>query len=342
MFEGCRVGVVIPSYRVEKAVAEVIRTVPEYVDVIVAVNDCSPDSTLATLKAIQDPRLVVVSHDVNKGVGAAVATGFAELLKVGIDIAVKLDGDGQMDPERMVDLVEPIASGHTDYAKGNRFLHAKELREMPLVRKLGSIALTFLTKFASGYWHVFDPQNGYLAISGEYLSSLDLSRMNSRRYFFENEMLIQLNVLGARVKDAAMPARYADEVSSMRISRVLFYFPYFLMHGFFFRMFNRYVLRDFSVIIPFYVLGSAMFAFGAVFGSYEWFQAVRTSTPTATGTIMLSVLPLILGLQLLLQGLLIDILGSRRADEAPSRLLSKQAFRQLPGEVTNAKERVRR
>lgn len=320
MYQGQRIGVVIPCYRVATSIAGVIATIPDYVDTIIAVNDASPDRTLAELEALDCPRLVVLRHEENRGVGGALATGYAEALTRELDIVVKVDGDGQMAPERMIELVAPVAEGLCDYAKGNRFLHSRELRQMPLLRKLGSVALTFLTKFSSGYWHVFDPQNGYLAISREFLQQLDLERLRGRRYFFENEMLIQLNVLGARVLDRAMPARYADEASSLRISRVLLSFPYLLSRGFMYRMLNRYVLRDFSIIIPFYLLGSGLFLFGLISGAEAWITALRTLLPTPTGTIMLAVLPLILGLQFLLQGLLIDILNSPRGQEPTARV----------------------
>ena len=319
MVQGCRVGVVIPCYRSEQTIAAVVAGLPDFVDTIIAVNDASPDGTQAALEAIASPRLTVLRHEKNLGLGGAMATGYAAALERGLDIVVKVDGDGQMAPEGLIDLVTPIAEGRCDYAKGNRFLHARELRGMPALRKLGSVALTFITKFTSGYWQVFDPQNGYLAIARDHLASLDLGRLKSRRFFFENEMLIQLNVLGARVLDCPMPARYGREVSSMKISRVLFYFPYFFLHGFLFRMFNRYVLRDFSIIIPFYILGTCLFLFGFIFGASEWVIALRTLLPTPTGTIMLAVLPLILGLQFLLQGLLIDILQTPRAQEPPPR-----------------------
>jgi glycosyltransferase involved in cell wall biosynthesis len=319
MVHGCRIGVVIPCFRNEASIAAVVAGLPDFVDTIIAVNDESPDGTQGALEAIASPRLVVLRHEKNQGLGGAMATGYAAALERGLDIVVKMDGDGQMAPEALLSLVTPIAEGRCDYAKGNRFLHARELRGMPALRKLGSVALTFITKFCSGYWQVFDPQNGYVAIARDHLASLDLARLRSRRYFFENEMLIQLNVLGARVLDCPMPARYAGEASSMKVSRVLFYFPYFFLHGFLFRMFNRYVLRDFSIIIPFYILGTCLFGFGFVFGAREWAIALRTLLPTPTGTIMLAVLPLILGLQFLLQGLLIDILQTPRAQEPPPR-----------------------
>ncbi|MHB8872493.1 MAG: glycosyltransferase family 2 protein [Myxococcaceae bacterium] len=341
MVQGSRIGVVIPCYRTEQTIAAVVAGIPEYVDTIIAVNDASPDGTQAALEAISSPRLVVLRHEHNQGVGGALATGYAEALRRELDIVVKVDGDGQMAPEGILELVLPIVEGRCDYAKGNRFLHARELRGMPALRKLGSIALTFITKFASGYWHVFDPQNGFLAIARDHLASLDLERLRSRRYFFENEMLIQLNVLGARVLDCPMPARYRGENSSMKVWRVLLYFPYFFLHGFLFRMLNRYVLRDFSIIIPFYLLGSCLFLWGLGFGSYEWIIALRTNVPTHTGTIMLVVLPLILGLQFLLQGLLIDILQTPRALEPGPRSRGAAARQEeLEGSAVRRASRV--
>ncbi len=338
MVQGCRVGVVIPCFRNEQTLEAVVRELPDSVDTVIVVNDASPDGAQAVAERLASPRVVVLKHEKNQGVGGAMATGYAAALERGLDVVVKMDGDGQMAPEGIADLVTPIAEGRCEYAKGNRFLHARELEDMPLLRKLGSIVLTFLTKFASGYWHVFDPQNGFVAIAGDALASLDLERLRHRRYFFENEMLIQLNVLGARVLDCPMPARYGGEVSSLRIGRVLFYFPYFFLRGFHFRMLHRYVLRDFSIVIPFYLLGTALFLLGLGVGAHAWILALLTLVPTPTGTIMLAVLPLILGLQFLLQGLLIDILQTPRAVEPPARL--RHAFRALPEALPTGEARL--
>jgi glycosyltransferase involved in cell wall biosynthesis len=243
------------------------------------------------------------------------ATGFRKALDSNLDIVVKLDGDGQMDPAFMIELIEPIIQGVCDYAKGNRFLHIQALRRMPVMRKLGNVALTFLTKITSGYWHTFDPQNGYVAIRADYLGALGLRRLRTRRYFFENEMLIQLNAETARVLDCPMPSIYGNEVSSLKISHILLYFPFFLVRGFFSRLLNRYILRDFSIVIPLYLLGAISSVFGACFGAYRWYLAIQPDAkPTTAGTIMISVLPLILGFQMLLQGLLIDILQTPQAE----------------------------
>jgi hypothetical protein len=167
---------------------------------------------------------------------------------------------------------------------------------------------------ASGYWHVFDPQNGYLAVRVSFLRLLNLECLRTRRYFFENEMLIRLNIESARVLDCPMPAIYAGEVSSLRISRILMYFPYFLFRGFLSRLFHRYVVRDFSVVIPLYLIGFLLFVWGTFFGIFAWVRGARMGVPATTGTVMLSVLPLILGIQMLLQGLLFEILQTPKAE----------------------------
>ncbi|PKO19804.1 glycosyl transferase family 2 [candidate division BRC1 bacterium HGW-BRC1-1] len=319
MYKNKTIAVVIPSYRVADHIGEVVASVPDWVDHIIAVNDASPDTTAEVLArmAQSNPRLQVAHNAVNQGVGGAMATGFACALKMRADIVVKLDGDGQMDPERMIDLVDPIAVGVCDYAKGNRFLHAGALRDMPNARLMGNIALTFLTKAASGYWHVFDPQNGYLAISAPYLSLLDLEHLRTRRYFFENEMLIRLNIESARVLDCPMPAIYRGEISSLQIGKVLSYFPSLLVKGFFARLFQRHILRDFSIIVPLYLLGFLMTMFGTFFGGYVWIRGYMTGVLNPTGTVMLAVLPFILGIQFLLQGLTMEMLLSPRVQSPP-------------------------
>ena len=319
-----RVAVVIPCYRVERHVADVIRGLPEWVDAVVAVNDASPDGTGAVLDGLAGGRVSVVHRARNGGVGAAMADGFRRALELGADIVVKVDGDGQMDTSRLADLVEPIAADSADYAKGNRFLHTRELGRMPALRLVGNIALTFLTKLASGYWHVFDPQNGYLAIHADYLRLLDLDRLATRRYFFENEMLIQLNVEQARVLDVPMPAFYGTEESSLRIGRVLTYFPPNLVRGFLWRLWQRHVMRDFSVVVPLYLMGSVLFVFGFVFGLYVWVRALREGVPATTGTVMLSVLPFVVGVQMLLQALLFEVLQSPRASQPSRRRQSRR------------------
>src|SRR3990170_2445537 len=217
MFRDARIHVVIPAYNVADHIADVIKSLPAWVDAITVVDDGSADATAAAALAVGDPRVTVIRHAANQGVGAATISGFGEALRRGDDIAAKMDGDGQMDPAHLPRLLTPIIDGRCDYTKGNRFLFDRELSVMPKHRLACNFVLTFLTKLASGYWNVFDPQNGYLAIHAAALRLLDLERI-SKRYFFENDMLINLNIFNVRVMDIALPARYGRERSSMSVA----------------------------------------------------------------------------------------------------------------------------
>jgi glycosyltransferase involved in cell wall biosynthesis len=311
MYREKRVAVVIPAFNVARHIAGVIRGIPQFVDDIIVVEDAGSDNTAAIVQGIDDARVTLARHGVNQGVGATMVTGFRLALDRGADVVVKMDGDGQMDPEALPALLDPVVVEGYGYAKGNRFLGENRLRDMPRIRLAGSFLLTFLSKLASGYWHLFDTVNGYVAIEAATLRKLPLDRI-ARRYFFESDMLIQLNVVGARVKDVPLPPRYGDERSSMRISWVLISFPVFLLKGFWYRVYERHVLREFSPVALFWVLGTLLIAWGVAFGAFGWVRSSRTGVPATTGTVMLSVLPLIVGFQLALQAILIEIQESPR------------------------------
>ena len=306
MYRETRVHVVIPAYDVAPRIAAVLKSVPDFVDAITVVDDASRDGTADAARGTGDPRVQVLRHDVNQGVGAAMVTGFADALAAGEGIVVKMDGDGQMDPAMLPRLLDPIVEGRCGYAKGNRFLFARELAAMPRHRLVGNFSLTFLTKLASGYWHIFDPQNGYVAIASSALRLLELHRL-SRRWFFENDMLINLNVFNVPVADVAIPARYGDERSSMSIGRVLVSFPFHLFRGYWSRFYRKYVLRDFSPVALFMLAGIPLLLFGICFGGYTWVQSWRLNRFASTGTVMLSVLPFIVGFQLVLQALVLEM-----------------------------------
>jgi glycosyltransferase involved in cell wall biosynthesis len=306
VYRETRVHVVIPAYNVAPRIAAVLKSVPDFVDAITVVDDASRDATADAARGAGDPRVRVLRHDVNQGVGAAMVTGFADALAAGEGIVVKMDGDGQMDPAMLPRLLDPIVEGRCGYAKGNRFLFARELAAMPRHRLVGNFSLTFLTKLASGYWHVFDPQNGYVAIASSALRLLELHRL-SRRWFFENDMLINLNVFNVPVADVAIPARYGDERSSMSIGRVLVSFPFHLFRGYWSRFYRKYVLRDFSPVALFMLAGIPLLLFGIFFGGYTWVQSWRLNRFASTGTVMLSVLPFIVGFQLVLQALVLEM-----------------------------------
>lgn len=311
MFEGKRIAAVVPAYNESLHIAEVIGRMPAIVDHILIVDDRSTDGTAEAALATGDARVEVLRQEQQSGVGGATLSGFRRALAIGADIAVKIDGDGQMDPDYLPQLFTPLVSEGYDYSKGNRFLHTDALAQMPLPRLLGSFALTFLTKLASGHWHIFDPQNGYVAIRTEALRQLDLDDI-AHGFFFENDMLIHLNILNLRVKDVPIPAIYGNETSKLRIRRVLVGFPPRLARGLWLRIWRKYVLRDFSPIAVFWLLGLPLMLFGGTLGLTVWAHSLWVGVPASTGTVMLSVLPFLVGFELILQAIIVEIQESRR------------------------------
>lgn len=295
-----RIAVVIPCYRVTDHILNVIQGIGPEVERIYAVDDCCPDGSGDLIeREAQDERVKVLRHDVNKGVGGAVATGYRAALADGLDIVVKVDGDGQMDPALLPLFVAPLLAGEADYAKGNRFFSATAVRSMPRLRLIGNAVLSFMTKLSSGYWSTFDPTNGYTAIHSRALAALDL-RSLSQRYFFETDMLIRLGDLRAVVVDVPMHALYAQEVSGLRIIRVLGEFLRNHMKAIIRRIFYLYFLRDFNIASINLFVGACLLFFGVIFGSIAWIASIRSGLPATTGTVMLSVLPIITGVQMLL------------------------------------------
>lgn len=312
MFEGRKVAVVIPARNEVNHIVGVLAKMPDFVDLAVVVDDGSTDGTAEAVSRSGDGRVRLIRRIAPPhGVGAATVEGFRCALAEGADLIVKVDGDGQMDPAQIDLLLRPLTQEGYDYAKANRFLHSDALQKMPVTRLLGNLALTFLTKLASGYWHVFDPQNGFVAIRSERLRELPLERI-ATDFFFENDMLISLNILGARVRDVAIPAHYGDEVSDLRIWRVLMTFPFRLAKGLGRRIWQKYVLRDFSPIAMFWLLGLPLLTFGFCFGLWHWFLSLYTGRPAPTGTVMLSVLPFLIGFEFILQAIILEIQESQR------------------------------
>lgn len=305
MYKGKTVAVVVPAYDVAPHILLVLKSIPVFVDRVFVVDDCGSDGTDKLLLQIQDKRVTVVRHPFNQGVGGAMVTGFKQALEAGIDFVVKMDGDGQMDPQFVSTLLDPLEDVF-GYAKGNRFLDNDRLRAMPSYRLIGNYGLTFLTKWASGYWHIFDPQNGFIAIRTDVLKQLDLDHLN-KRYFFENDMLIHLNIMNVRVKDVPIPARYGDEKSSLRLWEVLLTFPWYLFRRFWYRIYQKHILRDFSPIALFWIFGMILFVWGLSFGAYTWAKSLIYHEIATTGTVMLSVLPFLLGFELILQGMILEI-----------------------------------
>jgi glycosyltransferase involved in cell wall biosynthesis len=301
-----RVAAVIPCYRVERHIVDVIRTLPPLVSTVVVVDDRSPDNFVERVEALNDPRVVLLRHEVNQGVGGALVTGYRECLRRNVDVVVKVDGDGQMPPEHLPALLRPLLRGLADYTKGNRWHSPQALASMPGLRRLGNSALSFLTKAATGYWRIFDPCNGYTAIRACVLRRVPLERL-ARNYFFETSMLLQLNALGAVVKDVPIPACYGDEVSSLRVRRVLWQFPLALLKGGLGRLWARHFVRDFGPLALCLSGACPLLSWGVGFSSWQWLRSILTNVPATPGTVMLGALPIVLGFQLLLQAGQLDL-----------------------------------
>ena len=301
-------AVVIPAYHSEKRIERVLRGVPSFVNHIIVVDDGSQDQTENIVIDYQkiDERIHIIKHLENGGVGSAMLSGYARALELGAEIAIKMDSDDQMDPKYIPALVQPIIEKEVDYTKGNRFLHINELLGMPFKRRVGNIGLSILVKLASGYWNIFDPTNGYTAINLHVLSQIDQKRIDNR-YFFESSMLLELGMVQAVVRDISIPARYGDEISRLSERDALFRFPGLLCKGFFRRILVQYFIRDFSAISLFLVFGLGALIFGVVFGGWKWVISSQSGIPATTGTIMIAVLPVIIGIQLILEAIVMDI-----------------------------------
>ena len=302
------VAVVIPAYGVERDIQSVLGGLPDFIKHIIVVNDASPDSSaeLVVASAKKDKRITLISHAQNQGVGGAMVSGFRKALELGAQVVVKLDGDGQMDPAYIPALIKPLIQGKADYVKGNRFRDFESLQQMPFIRRLGNLGLSFLTKAATGYWRVFDPTNGFFAIRAEVLVLLPFEKID-RGYFFETSMLANLYLLGALVMDFPIPARYGNENSNLSIRRTLIEFPFKLLVTFFRRILLKYFIYDFSMMSLYLMTGIPMLLFGGIIGGIKWIQYASRNIPAPTGTVMLPTLSVILGIQILLSAIEIDM-----------------------------------
>ncbi len=306
------VAVIVPCYRSGRHVLDVIGRIGPEVARIIVVDDACPESSGALVeRECRDLRVVVLRHDTNQGVGGAVMTGYRHALTERHSVLVKLDGDGQMDPALIPQLVAPILVGAADYTKGNRFYRLADVVGMPRTRLIGNAALSFMAKLSTGYWQLFDPTNGFTAMHAGIASQLPWPRI-ARRYFFESDLLYQLNQLRGVVHEMPMRAVYADEPSSLNPFRQVA--PFFAGHvrNFARRLVYSYFVRGFSLASVELVLGTLLLAFGIAFGGYEWVQSSRTGVPSTAGTVMLAALPIILGMQLLLSWLAFDIASEPR------------------------------
>ena len=302
------ITVVIPCYNVAKHIKDVIGNIPDSISYIIVVNDCSKDDTEPILLKLanENKKIIYIRHEVNQGVGGAMISGYKRSMELNADITIKMDGDGQMDPAYIPALIKPLVEDKADFTKGNRFRDLNALRKMPLIRRFGNLGLSFMIKAASGYWNIFDPNNGFIAIKSETLNYLDLNKIH-KRYFFESSMLIRLYRINAVVQDIPMKARYGDEKSGLSIARTLFEFPFKLFIAFLKRIILKYFLYDFNVASIYLLVGSPLFLFGIYYGVTNFLKYSRNHIGAPTGTVVIPTLLIILGFQLLLSAVTYDI-----------------------------------
>jgi glycosyltransferase involved in cell wall biosynthesis len=272
------------------------------------VNDCSTDDTDIILRRIQqeNKKIFYISHEKNLGVGGAMLTGFKKSLELNSHITIKLDGDEQMDSSYIPYLINPIIENRADYTKGNRFRDFKALRKMPITRRVGNLGLSFFIKAASGYWNIFDPTNGFIAISNDMLKTINMGKIH-KRYFFESSMLIELYHADAVIQEIPMKAQYGNEISNLSITRALFGFPPKLLKAFIRRIFLKYFLFDFNIASLYLLFGFPLFLIGLIYGIVNFIKYASSHTPAPTGTVVIPTLLIILGFQLLLSAISFDI-----------------------------------
>jgi glycosyltransferase involved in cell wall biosynthesis len=304
------VAVIVPAYNEGRLIEATLRDIPDFVDSVIVIDDGSKDDTVEKARQVAngDGRVLVMVQEQNQGKGAAVVRGFEQVIAEGRDVAVLMDGDNQMPAEYVSSLLDPLIEDGLDATKGNRFIaDPKALSSMPRYRMIGNVLLTMMTKLASGYWSIFDSQNGYWALRTTTIKRLELSRL-AKRYDLENSLLINLNIIGGRLRDVPIPAVYGEEESKIRIWRVTPRIMATLLGGMIQRVFYRYILYNFHPVALFLLAGLPLLIWGILFGIFVVITSIGEPAAT-TGTVMLAVLPFLMGFQLLLAALVLDILS---------------------------------
>ncbi len=303
-----RIAVVIPCYKVANHLADVLARIgPEVSDIYCSIDGCPEGSREVASRAQSlDPRIQVLFHEKNSGVGFAFMAGARKAFADGAEIVVKLDGDGQMPPEKIPDLVEPLIRGEADFSKGNRFFHLEDLQTMPVIRMIGNAGLSFFSKLSTGYWNLFDPTNGFIALRADIAIRLPWEKID-QKYFFESDLLFRLYTLRAIVVDVPMKSHYGSEQSHLNIFRAAVYFPFYHLRNFLKRTFYCYFLREFNIASLNLILGLGLIGFGLSFGLFQWIRGYELNQLASAGTVMFAALPLILGWQALLAFFAFDV-----------------------------------
>jgi glycosyltransferase involved in cell wall biosynthesis len=306
-----KISVVIPAFNEEKLIAKTLKGIPNFIDQIIVVDDCSRDKTSEIVKQISnsDNRIILIRHGKNKGVGGAISTGYIYSRENDFDIAVVMAGDNQMDPLDLPALLKPVIDGKADYCKGNRLLTGEAWKKIPKIRYFGNSVLSFLTKIASGYWHVADSQTGYTAINKKALSLIPLDDIYPR-YGMPNDLLVTLNIYNLKVADVPVQPVYADETSGIKIYKVIFTMLFLLCRLFLKRMVEKYIIRDFHPLVLFYFFGTGLFLLNIPL-LIRFFIMWNLNKTVPEITLISILLCTISGLQLLLFAMLFDMESNR-------------------------------
>ncbi|MFQ5429238.1 MAG: glycosyltransferase [Phycisphaerae bacterium] len=312
MYRDKRIGIVVPAHNEEPQIERTCATMPDWVDHIIVIDDCSADRTAEIVRRIAeaDPRVLLLRHKTNRGVGGAISTGYIWCRDHDIDIAVVMAGDGQMDPADLPALLDPVVADRADYAKGNRLVTGEAWKRIPHTRYLGNSALTLLTKIASGYWHVTDSQTGYTALNKKALHLLPIEDIFPR-YGMPNDFLVTLNIYSMRVADVPVnPVYHIGEKSGIKVRRAVFSLSLLLARLFVRRMVQKYIIRDFHPLIFFYTVGALLFVPGVLFGLELLLYRMTGTRVTATSALF-AVFLCVSGLQSLLFAMLFDMEANR-------------------------------
>ena len=300
------IAVVIPAYKVAKTVDSVIKRIGKDVQLIIVVDDGCPENSGIVAQKNRHRRIILVKHDKNQGVGAAMISGYKMAVSLNADVVVKVDGDGQIDPQLIPNLVAPLLAGQFDYAKGNRFQNPKTIIQMPKIRIFGNLVLSFFAKFSTGYWNIFDPNNGFTAITSKALKELDLSKISSD-YFFESDMLFRLYLIGANIYQLPMNSVYEEEKSNLSITKTIPVFTFKHTKNFLKRIIYTYYIKDFNIGSIELPVSIALLSSGSVLAISNLIKSSSTGEFTNPSTLILIAMLTLSGLQIFLNFISIDM-----------------------------------
>jgi glycosyltransferase involved in cell wall biosynthesis len=317
MYRNLKVAAILPCYNEEKLIGITIETMPDFVDEIIVVDDKSKDKTWDVIKKIAktNKRVRPIHLEQNVGIGGAYVNGFEYALEHDADLIFTMAGDAQCNQDYMSTMIDTLIDTDADYVKANRFVHLEELKQMPRFRRIGNTFITILTKFSTGYYSIFDSQNGYGVFTRKTLQNLPFEHIG-RRYDYENTLLIALAIMDAKVTDEAVPAIYGDEQSTIPVFRTSMRALRVVWRGFWKRIYYKYILVNFHPIALFLLLSLLLGLIGLGFGIYIIIDKIANGMSPSTGTVMLSVLPIILGFQLFLTAITMDM--NKKVSSPPS------------------------